>query len=96
MASPLQYVSVTTTAANTTLTGTGSCIVVKSLDGAGIVAARVDGTAADATGAEGNFYLAALAGDVVVIPVSVRGSIVISLDATATTKVALWLDQLDD
>jgi len=93
MASAQQYVAQGTSAADVTLTGSGRGIYVKSLDGAGIVAVRCDGTAADASGVEGNFYLSTATGDVLYIPRSVHGSVVVSLDATVTTKVAVWLDE---
>lgn len=96
MASPMQYASITTAGASVTVTGKGDILWVKNLDGAGIVSVRVDGTAADVTAAEGNLFLAKAAGDAIPIPVrslTLDGSLTVSLDADATTKVALWLEQ---
>lgn len=80
-------------------------IRVKSLDGAGYcafnvksVGGRDQGNSAASVASAGNFFLAAAAGDEVVIPLAVRGAneadrtVVLSCDASAETMVVAWAD----
>ena len=92
MASSLHKVTAGTSAADTTVHGTGEYLLVKSVDGAGIVHANVDGTDADTGGTEGDWVLAAAAGDWCQIPVNAdAGHVIVSLEATADTVVHLAL-----
>lgn len=59
-------VSASTTPTTVTLSGSGRRLVVKNLDGGGIISVRVDGTAAGA--ADENYYVAGAAGAEAVIP----------------------------
>lgn len=93
MAHRLQFQDIGTTAETITLTGNGNMIMVKNLEGTAQIAVRVDGIAA-AYGSEGNYYLAAVAGDVIAIPLQVKESVVISLDASADCEVAAWLESV--
>lgn len=87
MAVQSAYVSATTTPTTVSFTGSGSWITVKSLNGAGIVTARADGTAAGA--ADENFYVAAAAGDSVTFPCPASKSI--SVYAASATTVGVML-----
>ena len=89
MATRSAIVSVTTTAASTTITGPAAGILVTNLDGVGYVSGRLS-TTADVTAAEQTFYLAATAGAQRAIRISNnRWPISLSLDASATTTVAI-------
>lgn len=87
MATRSAIVSVTTTAASTTIDGPAAGILVTNLTGTGYVSGRLS-TAADVTAAEQTFYLAATAGAQRAIRIS-KWPISLSLDASATTTVAI-------
>lgn len=87
MATRSAIVSVTTTAASTTIDGPAAGILVTNLDGVGYVSGRLS-TTADVTAAEQTFYLAATAGAQRAIRIS-KWPISLSLDASATTTVAI-------
>lgn len=77
-----------------TLTGGGSVVWLKSLDGAGIVSARIDsGTPDTSAGTDDQWWLAAAPGDTVPIPCPKIGTVTVNLDATAATRVTAWREQ---
>lgn len=96
MASKLVKDTIGTSAVTVTLTGAGEFILVKSLDGGGIVHLSYDGTGApvdaDTSSEEDQWHLAAAAGDWLLIPVPNRdGTVVLSAEATADTVCAFYL-----
>lgn len=87
MATFIDRVTATTTAANVTLTGNGSWITVTNVDAAGIIYFRADGTTAAAE--DDNYIVAAVAG----LPKTIKApsNKTISIYATASTLACVEL-----